>query len=165
MAIPAATFDKLKTLAARQSIIAFTPTGGNETILLVDYVGDTGSMDIGRLMAPGAANGPAFTARSWPKSRAEMVRFRCKEIKKIPALLGGLTGHKTGTGAVYLRDPDDAANTVGLMSDAALPCSLYRDPTEIAHSGDNVSEVTLILESHKDGPITWTPDADLSGGA
>lgn len=160
MALPAATFDPTKVVKARQSIISMTIAAAT-TNLLVDYVTDGSSLDLGRYQAPGTGNGPAFTAGIWEKSRTELYKFRCKEIKKIITLLGSLSGLKHGTCTLYIRDPEDAANTVALKSDD-FACTIYRDPTEIAHSGDNPSEVMLVVESRKDGAVAWDDDASTA---
>lgn len=150
------------TTAAESVDVTAGAADGPQTVLRVDYLGDAGTLELGDLMAPGADNGPAYSARNWERSRSELYRFRCKEVKKVIALLGGLTGRKSGACTLYVRDPDDAADKVALRSDEGFPCSLYRDTAEVTHSGDNPSEVTLIVKSHKDGQITWTPDADVS---
>lgn len=149
------------TEAASSTAVTAGAASGPVTNLLVDYVGDRGSLDLGRMMAPGANNGPAHTSRVWTKSRAELLAFRTKEIKKVIALLGSLTGIIEGSCTAYVRDPDDVTDVVALKSDD-FPCSIYRDPAEIAHGRDNPSEVTLIIESLKDGPIDWDADAAVS---
>src|SRR4051812_27416358 len=106
MAFPAATFDPTKAIKSRQCIIQVT-IATVATVLLVDYVGFDGASDLGRMMAPGASNGAAFTAAIWEKSRSEILKVKCREVKKIPALLGGLTGKKDGTCTAYIRDVDD----------------------------------------------------------
>jgi hypothetical protein len=156
MALPSASFDPTKVVTGRLSIISFTPSGGSATNLLVDYVGHSGGLTIGRYSAPGASNGPAFTADQWVQSRAEMFKFKTKELKKIITLLGSLSDHKKGNCVLYIRDPNDAT-TVALISDS-FPCSLYRDTTEAQFSGANPAEIDLVIESHKDGAVTLTPD-------
>jgi hypothetical protein len=149
------------TEAAESVAVTAGAADGPATTLQVDYLSDGGSMELGELMAPGADNGPAYSSRNWERSRSELYRFRSKEVKKIRELLGGLTGRVAGTVTLYVRDPDDAPDTVAMLSDA-FPASVYRDPAEIAYSGDNTAEVTLIVKSHKDGPVAWTEDADVS---
>jgi hypothetical protein len=155
MPFPAATFDPTKTVVARQSIISLTIAAA-ATHLLGRFVDFDGSQDLGRLMAPGASAGPAYTARIWEKSRAEKLMFKTTEVKKVVTLLGSLTGLKAGTCTAYLRDPDDAANTAALKSDD-FACSIYREGS-LALNGDNPTEVTLVIESRKDGAIAWTAD-------
>jgi hypothetical protein len=156
MALPTATFDPTKVVTGRQSIIAFTPSGESATNLLVDYVSHGAGLQVGRYQAPGASNGPAFTAGNWVIARGEMVKFKCKEIKKIISLLGSLSGFKNGAVVLYIRDPNDST-TVALISDS-FACSLYRDTDEAAFSGANPTEVTLVIESQKDGEVTLTAD-------
>jgi hypothetical protein len=163
--LPAVTHDKTKTVIGRKSVLIITPAGGAAKNYLVDYLGDGGALDVGRYTAPGADNGPAFTPETWLKSRSELFRFRTKEIKKIIADFGSLNFHTSATATMIVRDPRDAANKAALVSEANFACSVYRDPAEVAHSGDNPSEITIVIESHKDGAITWTPDGDTSAPA
>jgi hypothetical protein len=156
MALPTATFDITKMLVGRQSIIDIT-IATVHTILLVEYVGHTPGLELGRAQAPGASAGPAYTARVWEKARAEMLKFRTKEIKKVNVLLGSLAGVKTGSCTAYIRDPADLATKVAEKTDD-FACAIYRDSGEAAMSGDNPTELTLVLESLKDGAITFSDD-------
>jgi hypothetical protein len=162
--LPNNSFDKAKTVVGRQSVIGIT-IAASEKVYLVDFVGDGGAIDVARMQAPGAGNGLSFTARTWSKSRTELWKFRTKEIKRVIADFGSLTFHKAGTVTLFIRDPDDAANKVALLSETGFVASIYRDPTEIAHSGDNPSEITIVIESHKDGAVTFTADGDTQAPA
>ena len=161
MLLPSASYDATKTVAGRQSILVITPSGGSALNLLVKLLDFDGSLELGRNSAPGASNGPAFTARVWEKSRTEMLKVETEEIEKINTLLGSLTGLKHGTCTAYIRDPDDAASKVAYKSDD-FACSIYRDPASMRFSGDDLTKITLIIESRKDGAITWTADADVT---
>lgn len=160
MALPTATFDPTKMIVGRQSILVVT-IATVATNLLVDLVDFAGSLDIARIQAPGATNGPAYTAKIWDKSRSEMLKVKCKEIKKVITLLGSLTGLKHGTCTAYIRDPEDAANVVALKSDD-FAMTIYRDPADINFSDAAPAEVTLIIESRKDGAIAWDDDASTA---
>lgn len=154
MAAP--TFDPTKTVVGRNSIITITIAAAATSLLgkLMDF---QGNLDLGRLMAPGAANGPAFTARVWEKSRAEFLKFEVREISKVITLLGSLSGKKDGTCTAWVRDPDDAANTAALGTDD-FACSIYLEgDMRFNEQGEAVR--TLVIESRKDGAITFTPDA------
>jgi hypothetical protein len=160
--IPAVSHDKAKTVIGRKSVLIITPAGGAAKNYLVDFLTDGASTDIGRYQAPGSANGPAYTPKTWEKSIAEMWKFRTKELKKVIADFGSLNFHKAGTATMIIRDPDDAANKAALVSEENFPCSIYRDPSEIQHSGDNPSEITIVIESHKDGRVSIVPDGDTA---
>ncbi len=154
MATP--TFDPTKTVVGRNSIVTITIGGAPTNLLgkLMDYVG---TLDLGRLLAPGASNGPAYTARVWEKSRAEFLKFEVKEISKLITLLGSLSGKKDGTCTAWVRDPDDAADTAALKTDD-FACSIYAEgDMRFNEQGEAVR--TLVIESRKDGPITFTADA------
>ena len=157
MAFPAVTFDPTKVVVSRQSIIQVT-IAAVATPLLVEYVGFDGASELGRMMAPGASNGPAFTAKVWEKSRSEILKVKTKEIKKVLTLMGGLTGKKDGTCTAYIRGDDDVSTKAALLSDD-FAMSIYRDPATAAFEGANPAEVTLCIESRKDGVIAWSQDA------
>lgn len=163
--IPVAAYDPAKSIIGRQSILAIT-VGETQTNLLVNYVGHDPGLEIGETQAPGAGNGPAFTDRIWEKSRKELLKFKTKEVKKVIGLLGSLSGSKSGTCTAWIRDPDDASAVVALRTDD-FPCTLYCDTGEEAFSGDNPTELTLVVRSLKDGPVTFTADAAYTpaGGA
>lgn len=145
------------TTAASSTNTTAGSAAGSTTSLLVQLVDFDGSLDLGRMMMPGAANGPAFTARIWDKSRTEVLKLKTKEVKKVITLLGSLTGKKDGTCTAYIRDVDDLAGKSALLSDA-FACTLYRDPATVGFGAD-ASEVTLCFESRKDGAIAWSQDA------
>lgn len=157
-ALPAATYVDTKTIVGRQSIIVLT-VATVPTNLLVDYVSHTPGLELGRYQAPGAA-GPAFTPRTWEKGRAEFFKFKTKEIKKIMTILGGLSARKVGTCTAYICDPQDAAGKVAIKTDD-FPCSIYLDSGDQEYSPTaSPTEVTVVLESHKDGAITLSVDGD-----
>lgn len=159
--LPAVTHDAAKSVIGRSSVILLKLTGvvGTKSYL-VDYVGDGCSVDVGSYMAPGPDNGPAYVADTWEKSFINLWKFRSKEIKKVNTDFGSLAFHKKGTATLIIRDPRDAANKAALVSEEDFPCSIYRDPAEIAHSGDSPSEITIIVQSTKAGKVTLTPDGD-----
>ncbi len=159
MPLPAATFDPTKEVVGRSSILDFT-INAVHTLLLVEFISHDPGLELSRASAPGANNGPSFTSKVWEKSRAEKLKARSREIQKVNAFLGSLSGIKKGTCTAYIRDPDDAANTVAEKTDD-FACAIYRDPAEASFSADGPAEVTLIIESMKDGPITWTDDAAI----
>lgn len=159
--LPAVTHDTTKTVIGRKTVIIFTPAGGTAKNHLVDYVTDGSSIVVGSYEAPGAANGPAYTAETWEKSFVQMWKFRTKELKKIIADFGGTTFHLKGTCTLIIRDPRDANNKAALVSEENFPASIYRDPAEIAYSGDP-SEITIVVQSLKDGKVTLTPDGDTT---
>jgi len=159
LTLPTAAYDPTKSVIGRQSILAIT-IATVTTNLLVNYVGHEPGLEIGETQAPGANNGPAFTDRIWEKSRKELLKFKTKEVKKVGALLGSLSGSKSGTCTAYIRDPDDST-TVALKTDD-FPCTIYGDTGEAAFSGDNPTELTLVVRSRKDGAITFTPDVAVS---
>ena len=154
MATP--TFDPTKTIAGRNSIITITISAVATSLLgkLIDY---QGTLELGRLLAPGASNGPVYTARVWEKSRTEFLKFEVREISKLITLLGSLTGKKDGTCTAWIRDPDDAASTAALGTDD-FACSIHREG-DMRFSEQGEAVTTLVIESRKDGPITFTPDA------
>lgn len=140
------------TEAATSAATTAGAASGPVTNLLVEYVSHAPGLSTSRAKGPGANNGPAFTAKVWASDRAEMFKFRSKEIAKIITLLGSLSGLKEGTVTLFVRDPSDAALKVALKSDD-FPCSLYRDQAEMEASAANPSEVTLVIESLKDGAV------------
>ncbi len=163
MPLPAATYTKTNTVVGNQCILEITPPGEAPVAILFlsNNLTERPNLAIARHDAPGANNGPAFTARTWVQSRGEAFALRTTEVKKVLTLLGGMTGHRTGdTAKFYIRDQTDAAGKVALLSDA-FPCSIYRDPAEAAFGPANPAEVTIIIESLKDGPVAWTPDANV----
>lgn len=162
MSVPAAVFEVLKTITTRQAILVLTPTGGSATNLLVDNFSDVSQLTVGRTGGIGASNGPAYTASAHVSNRAEMYRARTKEIKKIVTAFGGLSFFKTGTCTIFKRDPRDATDVVALKSEDTFACAFYRDAAEIAGSPAGADEITIMIESLKDGEITWSPDADVS---
>lgn len=162
MPLPAATFTKTNVVVGNQCILEITPPGAEPVaiLFLVNNLAERPNLTISRHGAPGANNGPEFTARTWVQARGEAFAIRTSEVKKVLTLLGGMSGHRTGdTAKFYVRDQTDANGKVALVSDA-FPCSIYRDPTEAAFSPATPAEVTIVVESLKDGPVTWTPDAD-----
>jgi hypothetical protein len=161
MLIPTATFDDAETVVGRQSIIQITPTGGSAANLLVDFVSHDPGLELADYQAPGASNGPAYTPRSWEKSRKEVMKFRTKQIGKVISLLGSLSAKKTGTCLALIRDPADETGKVRLSTDA-FACTVCRDPGEASFSPDSPTEITLVVASNKDGPITFTKNADFS---
>jgi hypothetical protein len=161
MPLPAATYDATQTVVGRQSILVLTPSSGDALNLLVSVLEVDAQLDLGRNKAPGASNGVPYTARVWEKGRAEMLKVETEELEKVNAFLGSLSGKKDGNCTAYIRDPDDAANTVAYKTDN-FACSIYRDPASIRMSGDDTSKATIIIESRKDGPITFTKDASTA---
>lgn len=157
MATP--TFDPTKTVVGRNSIITVTIAAAPTSLLgkLMDY---QGTLNLGRLLAPGAANGPAFTARTWEQSRAEFLKFEVKELSKLITLLGSMSGKKDGTCTAWVRDPDDAAATAALGTDD-FACSIYAEG-DVRFNEQGEAVRTLVIESRKDGPITFTPDASTA---
>ncbi|MBM3852448.1 MAG: hypothetical protein FJ399_04750 [Verrucomicrobia bacterium] len=154
MATP--TFDPTLTITGRNSIITLT-IGGTPTSLLGKLLDYQRNLDMGRLMAPGASNGPVYTARTWVKSRVEIFKFEVRELSKLITLLGSMAGKKDGTCTVWVRDPDDAANVAALKTDD-FACSVYAEgDVRFGEQGESVA--TLVIESRKDGDITFTPDA------
>jgi hypothetical protein len=156
MAFPTVTTDATKTVASRESIVQVTISAA-ATPLLVQFVDFDGSLDLRRLMFPGASNGPAYVARIWEASRGEILKVKTKEVKKVLTLLGSFTGKKDGTCTAYIRDVDDISTKAALLSDD-FACTIYRDPATVGF-GNDAAEVTLCIESRKDGAIAWTQDA------
>ena len=157
MATP--TFDPAASVVGRNSIITLTIAAAATSLLgkLLDY---QGTLELGRLLAPGASNGPVYTARIWEKSRAEILKFETREISKVITLLGSLTGKKDGTCTAWVRDPDDAAATAALKTDD-FACSIYREgDLRFGEQGEAVT--TLVIESRKDGAITFSADASTA---
>jgi hypothetical protein len=161
--LPAVTFDKAKTLVGRKSVIQIK-LGETPHVFLVDYLGDGGAIEMGSMDGIGSGDNPAYVARTWAKKRTEQWKFRTKEIKKVIATFGSLTFHKDATATMFVRDPADAANKVALLSESDFVCSVYRDPAEIAMNSDG-SEITIVIQSLKDGAVTITPDGDTSAPA
>lgn len=157
MPLPIATFDPTKTIVGRQLIISITIAAAT-TNFLASLAAYDPTAELGRLMAPGASNGPSFTARVWQKSIGELFKVETAEVEKVRALLGSFVGLKSGTCTIYVRDPDDAADTVAYKSDN-FACAIYRDPSTINLGGDAESKVMLCIESNKDGAIAWDDDA------
>jgi hypothetical protein len=160
MPLPTATYDPTKTIVGRQLIVSITIAAAS-THFLAQLASYDPAAELGRLLAPGASNGPAYTARVWQKSIAEVFKVETEEVEKVRALLGSFVGLKTGTCTIYIRDPDDAANTVAYKSDD-FACTIYRDPATISFGGDNPSKVMLVIESNKDGAISWDDDASVA---
>lgn len=160
MPLPTATFDPTKTIVGRQLIVSLTISAVT-TNFLAKVASYEPAAEQGRLQAPGASNGPAFTARVWQKSIAEIIKIETEEVEKVRALLGSFVGQKTGTCTIYIRDPDDAANTVAYKSDD-FACTIYRDAGAIGFGGDDASKVMLVIESNKDGAIAWDDDASTA---
>ncbi|MEK7767876.1 MAG: hypothetical protein AAB368_16720, partial [bacterium] len=74
--------------------------------------------------------------------------------------LGSLTGKKDGTCTAWVRDPDDAAATAALKTDD-FACSIYREgDLRFGEQGEAVT--TLVIESRKDGAITFSADASTA---
>jgi hypothetical protein len=161
--IPAATVDATKLVVSRSSIIQIK-VGAATTVLLCEYVGDASQLEIGRAMATGA-DLTAYSLAAWPKSRVELFKFRSRELKKIITAFGSLTFFQDGTATMFIRSVKDAANKVALLSESDFACSIYRDPAEVAYAQDNPSEITMVIEAHKDGPVTLTPDGDTQAPA
>jgi hypothetical protein len=155
--LPTAAYDTTKAVTGRQSILALT-IATVTTNLLVNYVSHDPGLEIGESQAPGAGNGPAFTDKIWEKARKELLKFKTKEVKKVITLLGSLSGSKSGTCTAWIRDPDDASAVVALRTDD-FACTIFVDTGEEGFSGDNSTELTLVVRSRKDGAITFTPDA------
>ena len=84
------------TEAATSAATVAGAASGPVTHLLVEYVSHAPGLAVNRAKGPGADNGPAFTAKVWATERSEMFKFRSKEIAKISALLGSLSGIKEG---------------------------------------------------------------------
>lgn len=160
MPLPTATFDPTKTIVGRQLIISIT-IAAVTTNFLASLAAYDPAAELGRLVAPGASGGPSYTARVWQKSIGEMLKVETAEIEKVRSLLGSFVGLKSGTCTIYVRDPDDAANTVAYKSDD-FACAIYRDPSTINMGGDAASQVTLVIESNKDGAIAWDDDASTA---
>jgi hypothetical protein len=160
MPLPTATFDPTKTIVGRQLIVSLT-IATVTTNFLAQLAAYDPTAELARLLAPGASNGPAYTARVWQKAVAEILKVETEEVEKVRALLGSFIGLKTGTCTIYIRDPDDAANTVAYKSDD-FACTVYRDPSTISFGGDSPSKVMLVIESNKDGAIAWDDDASTA---
>lgn len=161
MAIPAAAYSKANTVVGNQCILQITPPGAEpvDILFLANNLAERPNLAIGRHGAPGANNGPEYTARTWVQSRGESFAIRTSEVKKVLTLFGGMSGHRTGdTAKIYIRDQTDAAGNVALESEG-FPCSIYRDPSEAGYSTSGPAEVTIVVESLKDGPVEWEPDA------
>jgi hypothetical protein len=159
-ALPTATYDPTKTVVGRQCIVSLTIAAAS-THFLAQVASYDPTVELGRLLAPGASNGPAFTARVWQKAVAEVFKFETEEVEKVRSLLGSFVGLKTGTCTIYIRDPEDAAATVAYKSDD-FACAIYRDPATISFGGDNPAKVMLVMESLKDGAIAWDDDASTA---
>jgi len=160
MPLPSATFDPTKTIVGRQLIVSIT-IAAVSTHFLASLASYDPTAELGRLMAPGASNGPAYTARVWQKSIGELFKVETEEVEKVRALLGSYVGLKSGTCTIYIRDPDDATGTVAYKSDD-FACAIYRDPSTISLGGDAAAKVTLVIESNKDGAIAWDDDASVA---
>lgn len=128
---------------------------GPVTDLLVEYLSHAPGLATASAQAPGAGNNPAYIGAVWETERSEMLKFRCKEIPKVITMLGSLSGLKNGSSQAYIRDPRDVA-TVALITDA-FASTVYRDPAEAEFSKANPTEVTIVVQSRKDGPIEFTP--------
>jgi len=152
--LPTATFDPTGVVIGRKSLITITPTGGTATSLLVDYVSHNGGLTMGFYEAPGAAQGAAFVAGNWEKSRAELFKFKCKEISKL-ITLGLMSGSVVATAQLFIRDPKDAVSTVAILSEA-FACTIFRDTGDAAFEAANPAEVTITIQSNKDGAVTLT---------
>lgn len=160
MPLPSATFDPSKTIVGRQLIVSVT-IAAVTTNFLAQLAAYDPVAELGRLQSPGASNGPAYTSRVWQRSIGEMFKIETEEVEKVRALLGSFVGLKSGTCTIYVRDPDDAANTVAYKSDD-FACAIYRDPGTINFGGDAASKVMLCIESNKDGAIAWDDDASVA---
>jgi hypothetical protein len=159
LVLPVATYDATSSVVGRQSILSLT-IATVVTNLLVNYVGHDPGLTMGETQAPGA-NGPTFTDRMWEKERKEILKFKTKEVKKVITLLGSLSGSKSGTCTAIVRDPNDVAGTSVALKTDDFPCTVFVDTGEEVFSGDNPTELTIVVRSHKDGPVTFTADATV----
>lgn len=161
-ALPSTTFSAANMVVGRRSIIVFTPPGEEpEPVeLLVDYLSHLSAVEVGSAQGLGGS-GVSRTKRSWQRSRDEKFRFRCREIKKIIESFDSLTFFAKGTCTLFIRDPDDAEDTVALLSED-FACSIYRDPAEAQISGAAPTEITIVVQALTPAPVVLTPDGDTS---
>lgn len=105
------------------------------------------------------AKGKLRTARSVETSATEKWMFALDEVKRLLEVFDGkLRGRKSATCTMWIPDPDDAAGTVALKSQADFPCTVSRDG-KLTFGGSEFSKSSIKLESTHTDDVSWTADA------
>ena len=166
MALPSVTFSKSDVVIGHTSILQLISTGGSPTTTnlrckVLDYDGSNEKL---RVKFPTAADGVKRTRRVRRIAASEMLVLEISEWKKLVTLLGGkLVDCVEMTSAqLWVLDQDDASGSVAMKTDA-FACSIYLEDGkkrfEAAGGDDAGTKGVLIVESIKDGDITFTNDA------
>lgn len=106
-------------------------------------------------------SGVLRTVRSGQEKNSEKWTFDMYAIRRLLRIFGGaLSGRRSGTCKLYLRDVDDAAGTCALVSEW-FACVVTRDGG-MQHGGGKDSKAVIRIKSTKQGPVIWSEAVTLS---
>lgn len=131
-----------------------TATVGKVTSLIGKVANYDQSIETVKREVPGADN-LLRADRIVAIRQTESIKFELEEVTRLPDLFGGLAGIKQGTVQLWIQDPEDAASTVAIKTNA-FACTATLDGG-INFTANEFSKATIMFEARE--KITFTIDA------
>lgn len=163
MAFPSVTYSPTDVVIGHTSLILLTPSVGTAVPLKCKVLDYDGENELLRKKFPDT-DGVARVRAVRRSGATEMFLVETREYKKLVTLLGGAMTKPVdfSTAQVWIRDYDDAATKTALKTDA-FSATVYRqngaNRFEAAGGDDAGTPIVLVIESTKDGDVTFTIDA------
>jgi len=142
--------------------LLFTADGTATITPVADFVGKTvnyeQAMETVKRKVPDA-NGVMRTDREVLVGQDESFKFEIEEVKWLDNIFPGrLSGLKKGRVQLYITDPDDAANTVAILTNL-FTCTAKLDGG-IGFKNSEVAKATIVFEAHEE--VTVEHDASTA---
>lgn len=155
--LPSVSADDAATILGQKCIFAFLEDGGTQVNLRAKVAGLTPTIEKVERKRPDDTSGLIVTGRTAVTGIKWALRLTFDEISTT--LLDFFnTPYYVGTGRLWIGDPDDAENTVALLSNE-FDCTVSPDG-EVSFQADTFSEAALAVDIA--GTFTLSADASTT---
>ena len=144
------------TILGQKCIFGFEEAGGSQENIRAKIAGLTPTIEKLERQAPDS-EGILATDRTVVISKKWTIRLTTDEFS-ANFLKYFNDAYRKGKGRIWIEDPDDATDTVSLLSNE-FECTCYPD-SETSFAADQFSEGAIIVDIN--GTFTLTRDGDVS---
>jgi hypothetical protein len=151
--LPSVSADPTDTIIGQTVIFSFTPSGGSNGNVRAKIASINAAVEKAERKAYNSTSGYIDTDRTVVTSVKWTVRLTLDEFGTT-AMTYINNAYQAGEGRMWIVDPDDAANTVALLSNN-FNCTVSPDG-DISFQGDQFSEFNIVVDIA--GTFSWTAD-------
>ena len=154
--LPTETADPTKSIVGQKIYFGFLPSGGSQENILVDVASLTPNVEKLEREKVNTTSGLIETDRTVVTKTKWTLRVTSDEM--TANMLNYYNNpYRTGTGRIWIEDPDDAANTVSLLSNE-FNCTCTPDG-DSSFQRDQFSEFAIMVDIN--GTLSFTQDASV----